>query len=96
MTVAVVGIALAVLVSAYMALNASEMAAREAKLIKDFVVNVDDRLSIIENDIKRLKVAMEDNENSHGVLSLMIQEISATEKIGELRKEVLRMKEETR
>ena len=94
MIVAIIFIGVAVLVLAFVAVSSSMLVDHEVEKVNGFITLVDSRLDVIEKDIKRLKDDMTANENSHGVLSLMIQEISAAEKIGELRKEVLRMKED--
>lgn len=79
--------------AAYIAISANTTAEENERKLNEVITLVDRKLTSIENDIRSIRNELAANEQSHGVLSMQIQEISKLSKTEELRKEVLHTRE---
>lgn len=79
--------------SAYLAAMANKTAEATERRFVELQSYVDSHVIGIENDIMAIRNELSINEQSHGVLSMQIQELSKLSKTEELRKEVLHTRE---
>lgn len=91
-TAAIVIVALVAFIASYIAVSANITAEENERKLNEVLTMVDSKLISIEEDLRRMKNELTVNEQSHGVLSMQIQEISKLGKNEALRKEVLHTK----
>ena len=77
----------------YIAAMANKTAESTEHKFMELQSYVDSHILGIESDIKTINRELTINEQSHGVLSMQIQELSRLSKTEELRKEVLHTRE---
>ena len=84
---------LVTIASAYIAAMANKTSEATERKFMELQSYVDSHILGIESDIKVINRELTINEQSHGVLSMQIQELSKLSKTEELRKEVLHTRE---